>query len=162
MFAAPNTSTIYRGEGGGCAPSRVSTPRGAAAPNPSRVAAKWRGEGGAPGMGLKGPSALGFAPSSLQAHGPWWGGAPALLGAGPFSHLAHVCLRGLVAPPGGPPDPSGGPGTLLVMPGTLPVAKTILPIYKSLPPDHSGTPRDVRDLIRDSEQHSVTTYILSL
>ena len=37
-----------------------------------------------------------------------------------------------------------------------------LSIYKSLPPDHSGTPRDVRDLIWDSEQHSVTTYIYSL
>ena len=67
-----------------------------------------------------------------------------------------------MAPPGGPPDPSGGPGTLPVMPGTLPVAKTILSIYQSLPPDHSGTPRVVQDLIRDSEQHSVTVYILSL
>ena len=36
------------------------------------------------------------------------------------------------------------------------MAETALPIYNSLPPDHSGTPRDVRDLIRDSEQHSVT------
>ena len=64
--------------------------------------------------------------------------------------------------PGGPPDPFGGPGTLPVIPGTLPVAKTILPIYKSLPTDHSRTPRDVRDLIRDSEQHSVITYKSSL
>jgi len=31
------------------------------------------------------------------------------------------------------------------------------PIYQSLPLDHSGAPRHVRDLIRDSEQHSVTT-----
>src|SRR3954468_12183843 len=69
---------------------------------------------------------------------------------------------GLVTPLGGPPNTSGGPGTLPVMPRTLPVAKTILPIYKSLPPDHSVTPRDIRDLIRDSEQHSVTTYIYSL
>jgi hypothetical protein len=45
VLAAPKSSSIYRGEGGGCAPSRVSTPRGAAAPNPSRVAAKGeRGE----------------------------------------------------------------------------------------------------------------------
>jgi hypothetical protein len=42
------------------------------------------------------------------------------------------------------------------------MAETGLPIYKSLPPDHSGTPRDVRDLIRDSEQHSLTTYKLPL
>ena len=34
VLAAPKTSTIYRGEGGGCAPSRVPTPRGAAAPKP--------------------------------------------------------------------------------------------------------------------------------
>ena len=33
-----------------------------------------------------------------------------------------------------------------------------LSIYKSLHPDHSGTPRDIRDHIRDSEQHSVITY----
>ena len=145
--------TIYRakGEGGGAtlAPSSKERvrPRGGGGVHPpqgtSEVPSPFR--------------TLPF-PSSLQAHGPWWGGAPAHLGAGPFSHLAHVCLRGPVAPPGGPPDPSGGPGTLPVMPGTLPVAKTILPIYQSLPPDHSGTPRDVWDLIRDFELPSVTTY----
>ena len=45
-------------------------------------------------MGPKARLPLGFAPSSLQAHGPWWGGAPAHLGAGPFPLLAHVGLRG--------------------------------------------------------------------
>ena len=34
VLAALKTSTIYRGEGEGCAPSRVSIPRGAAAPKP--------------------------------------------------------------------------------------------------------------------------------
>ena len=58
--------------------------------------------------------------------------------------------------------PSGGPSTIPINPETFPVTETGLPIYKSLPPDHSGTPRDVRDLIRDSEQHSVTTYKLPL
>ena len=53
-------------------------------------------------------------------------------------------------------NPSGGPGTLPVMPETLPVTKSSLPIYESLPLDHFGTPRDVRDLIWDSEQLSVT------
>ena len=48
------------------------------------------------------------------------------------------------------------PGTILKNPEHFPVAKIGLPIYKSLPPDHSGTPRDVRDLIRDSGQHSGT------
>jgi hypothetical protein len=34
-----------------------------------------------------------------------------------------------------------------------------LPIYESLPLGHSETPRHVHDLIRDSEQHSVTNHI---
>ena len=33
------------------------------------------------------------------------------------------------------------------------------PIYQSLPLDHFETPRHVRDLIRDSEQSSVTKHI---
>ena len=45
--------------------------------------------------------------------------------------------------------------------GTFPMSEYSRPIYQSLPLDHSGTPRDVRDLIRDYEQHSVTAYILS-
>ena len=57
-----------------------------------------------------------------------------------------------------PRDPSGGPGTIPVTPETFPVAETALPIYNSLPTDHYGTPRDIWDLIRDSEQPSVTTY----
>ena len=61
-----------------------------------------------------------------------------------------------MAPPGGPPEPTGGPDTLPVMPETLPVVKTSLPIDYSLPLDHFKTPRHVRDLIRDSEQTSVT------
>ncbi len=70
-----------------------------------------------------------------------------------------------------PPESSG---TFWKLPGTIPKKPELFPepeqqlsiykslpplsIYKSLPPDHSGTPRDVRDLIRDSEQHSVITY----
>ena len=56
-------------------------------------------------------------------------------------------------------------GTFRKLPGTIPEKTELflepeqqLSIYKSLPPDHSGTPRYVRDLIRDSEQHSVITY----
>ena len=44
------------------------------------------------------------------------------------------------------------PGTL----GTLPVSKYYRPMYEYLPLDHFETPRHVRDLIRDSKQHSVT------
>ena len=65
--------------------------------------------------------------------------------------------------------PLESPRTFRKLPGTIPEKTELFPepeqqlsIYKSLPPDHSGTPRDVRDLIRDSEQHSVTTYKLPL
>ena len=39
--------------------------------------------------------------------------------------------------------------------GTLPEIKHYYPIYQTLSPDHSGVPRHVRDLIPNSEQHSV-------
>ena len=54
------------------------------------------------------------------------------------------------------------PGTIPKKPEPFPEPEQQLSIYKSLPLDHSGTPHDVRDLIRDSEQHSVTTYKLPL
>ena len=61
--------------------------------------------------------------------------------------------------------PSESSGTFRKIPGTIPKKPELfsepeqqLSIYKSLPPDHFGTPPDVRDLIRDSEQHSVITY----
>ena len=37
--------------------------------------------------------------------------------------------------------------------------QTLLSTYQSLLPDHSGVPRHIRDLIRNSEQHSSPTYI---
>src|SRR3989337_845795 len=40
--------------------------------------------------------------------------------------------------------------------GLYPLAEPYHPIYQSLPPNHFGAPRHVRDLIRDSEQHSIT------
>jgi len=108
-------------------------------------------------MGPKAHLPLGFAPLlPLGALGPC-GGRTSPPGAGPLPHLAHAALWGRWPHLVDPRDPPGGPGTLPIAPETLPVIKTGLPIYKSLPPDHSGTPCDVRDLIRDSEQHSVTT-----
>ena len=89
------------------------------------------------------------------------GGAPAHLGAGALSYLAHVCLWSMWPHLVDPRDPPGGPGTILISPETFPVTKTGLPIYKSLPPDHSGTPRDVQDLIWDSEQLSVCCILIS-
>src|SRR3954469_18507886 len=53
VLAAPKTSSIYRGRGGGCAPSRVPSPRVAAAPDPIWVAARGGERGGAPGVGLR-------------------------------------------------------------------------------------------------------------
>ena len=44
----------------------------------------------------------------------------------------------------------------MVRPETLPVSEYYHPIYQSLPLDHFETPRHIRDLIRDSEQPSVT------
>ena len=92
-----------------------------------------------------------------------------LLGLVPLAHVgqgapptAHVPPRDRWTHPVDPQDPSGGPGTIPMTPKLVPMAETGLPIYKSLPPDHSGTPRDIRDLIRDSEQHSLTTYKLPL
>ena len=162
LLPSPPPPTIYRRRGGGCAPSRVPTPGG------RQPYMGWRGsqEGERGGRALGwalGPSAPRVSPFPLQA-APWAlvGGAPAHSGVGPFPLLAHASLRGWWPLPVDPWNPSGGPGTLPMMPGTLPVAKSTLPIYQSLPPDHSGTPHDVRDLIRDSEQHSVTAYILSL
>ena len=125
-----------------------------------------RGGGGQRGEGVPcpprqgGSSPLGFP--TLGAWGEAQGGRPSPLRAGSLPLSAHGALRDRWPHPVDPRDPSGGPGTIPVTPETFPVAETGLPIYNSSPPDHSGTPRDVRDLIRDSEQHSVTTYKLPL
>ena len=100
LLAAPKTSTIYRGEGGGCAPSRVPTPRGAAAPR-SHLGWRPKEERGklAPQARWRRPPPLGF--STLGALGPGggarqptWGWSPPTLG--PCSPL-------------GPAVPLGGP-----------------------------------------------------
>ena len=82
----------------------------------------------------------------------WEGTNPRWAGAPP---TAHVAPPGLVGPLVDPRTPFGTPGTIPIKCETFPATKIRLPIYKSLPPDHSGTPRNLRDLIRDSEQHSV-------
>ena len=48
VFSSPKTPTIYRGRGGGCAPSRVPTPRGAAALDGMEGGRPRGGERGAP------------------------------------------------------------------------------------------------------------------
>ena len=130
--------------------------------NPSRVGGAatkgWKGVACPPRQGESSP--LGFP--NLGAWGEAQGGRPSPLRAGSLPLSAHGALRDRWPHPVDPRDPSGGPGTIPITPKLVPMAETGLPIYKSLPPDHSGTPRDVRDLIRDSEQHSVTTYKLPL
>ena len=155
--------TIYRGRGA-APPSRVSHPQGV------RPALDGKGGGGQEGERGEAPTRWALRPIWTRvcplplSLAPWplVGGAPAHLGAGPLPHMAHAAFWGRWPHLVDPRDPPGGPGTIPISPETFPVTKTGLPIYKSLPPDHSGTPRDVRDLIRDSEQHSVTTYKLPL
>src|SRR3954469_14779924 len=118
----------------------MESPRGAAAREGTCPQAR-----GVPPLGFP-PPTLGAWALGGEAHQP-------TLGWFPSSYSPWGPPR-QVAPPGGPPGPSGGPGTIPVTPKLVPMAKTALSIYNSLPPDHSETPRDVRDLNRDSEQHS--------
>ena len=157
MCWQPQNSPLYigGGEGRGCA---LGFPLGGRR-QPQIQSGRRPGGNLAPKPSGKSPPPLGFQP-----HAPWalrgWRTSPP--GAGSHAPTAHVAIRGRWPLPVDPRNPSGGPGTLPVSPETIPVTKTSLPIYESLPPDHSGTPRDVRDLIRDSEQPSVTMYTISL
>ena len=97
-----------------------------------------------------------FFLSSFPFSTPIWpdhmGGRTSPFVAGVFPllvHKAHIACRGCPEPL---PVTRYVPGT----PRTLPVLEYYRPIYESLPIDHFETPRHVRDLIRDSEQHSVT------
>ena len=157
-------ASLFIGGEGAAPPSRVSHPQGV------RPALDGKGGGGQEGERGEAPTRWALRPIWTRvcplplSLAPWHlvGGAPAHLGAGPLPHMAHAAFWGRWPHLVDPRDPPGGPGTLPITPETFPVTKTGLPIYKSLPPDHFGTPRDVRDLIRDSEQHSVTTYKLPL
>ena len=105
-------------------------------------------------LGLQGQT-LGFPASGHRRQGPWHL-APGLrktsfcafqkpCGLSPLAQIK--CSRTHF---GKHPEP------LPVNSGTLPVTNHYYPIYQTLSPDHSGVPRHVHDLIRDSEQHSVT------
>ena len=102
VLAAPKSSSIYRGEGGG-APPLGFPPQGVRQPQSHlRVAAKG-GEGGnlPPKLGGSTPS------PNPRRLGPLWGGAPAHLGLVP----SHTW----------PMHPSGAGGPTWWTPGTLPV-----------------------------------------
>ena len=122
--------------------------------------------GGGGGQGGKlAPQARWGAPhprvSNPRHRGEAHGGRPSPLRAGSLPTSAHGALRDRWPHPMDPGDPSGGPGTIPVTSKLVLMAEIALPIYNSLPPDHSGTPRDVRDLIRDPEQHSGYCIYLS-
>ena len=65
-------------------------------------------------------------------------------------------LHGVHQPPWGRPEPLPVTRYVPGTPRTLPVSEYHRPVYESLPLDHFEMPRHVRNLIRDSEQHSVT------
>ena len=99
---------------------------------------------------------------SSWAYGPLWGRFPSPLGVG-APPLGPMCPPGVGGPhPVDPRNPFVTPSTLPEIPKTFLKPKYHFPIYKSLPPDHSGAPRDVWDLIRDSEQPSVTNTYISI
>ena len=113
-----------------------------------------------------------------EVYGPYWtrgrGGAPSFLLSSPlFLSSGSAHMGGAVAPAGCCVSPLGplGPYLLSGVPGTPscdPICTRypsehfwcpntiVLYIYQSLPLNHFETPRHVHDLIRDSEQHSVT------
>ena len=80
------------------------------------------------------------------------GGATNPCGLLSLSTKAHV---GPILPRGVPVTPRYS-GKIPEPVETIPMSEYYLPIYESLPLDHFETPRHVHDLIRDSEQSSVT------
>ena len=92
----------------------------------------------------------GAPPPPLVQFGLPWGGTPCgLPPLSPMAHKAHYFPRGIPVTPrysGKIPEPLE----------TIPVSEYYRPIYQSLPLDYFETPRHVHDLIRDSEQSSVT------
>jgi hypothetical protein len=80
---------------------------------------------------------------------------PASIGGATPCGLLCSPLMAHIFPPGVPVTPWYS-DKYPIQSETLPVSEYYHPIYQSLPLDHFETPRHVRDLIRDSEQHSVT------
>ena len=105
------------------------------------------------GKGVRGRRRKGgVAPPSLNQFGlPPCGGGGGLVpcGQGSLPPMAHIFPPGV---PVTPPVLWYVPDTLR----TLPMSEYHLPLYQSLPIDHFESPRHVCDLIRDSEQPSVT------
>ena len=127
----------------GRAPSRIPTRN----PIPSRFPT--REERGKEGEGERekergAPLPLSYSDSK--------GGAASPSRPSSLSTKAHV---GPSIPPGVPVTPRYS-GKIPESLGTIPMSEYNLPIYEYLPLGHFETPRHVRDLIRDSEQHSVT------
>ena len=143
----PPPALLYIGPQGGAGPGRCNLPRGRRPGGWSAPQGKWCAPPPPPRV------------SNPRRRGAK-GGRTSPLGAGSPPTSAHGALRDRWPHPVDPRDPSGGPGTIPGDPETFPMTETTLPIYNSSPLDHSGTPRDVRDLIRDSEQHSVCCILI--
>ena len=163
VLGSPHTSSIYRGRGGAAPPPRFP-PLGVAASPRSHLGGRPRGERGGRttrwALGPSEPRVSPFPPSMRL--GPLCGRRTSPPRGWSLPTLGPRNPLGPVAPPGGPSGPSRWSRYVTEKPELFPEPEQQLSIYKSLAPDHSGNPRDVRDLIRDSEQHSVTTYIYSL
>ena len=126
--------------------------------------------GGGQGEGLR--PGLGFPPQAPCPPSPR--GAAALGGAQPLrrrwrslrgahSPCVGCCVSPLMAHRArnlyrGPRNTFRFSDSFPIFPGTIPDSVHSHPIYQSSSPDHSGDPRHVRDLIRDSEQPSVTMH----
>ena len=120
-------------------------PRWVWAPPPPRKLAPEAGRGGCPRGGA--PTSPGYVRGVGRGAQPLSG----LVCPLPLAHKAPNACRGLRNTFR---SRWSSPGT----PRTIPESNSLRPIYRSSPPDHSGVPRHVRDLIRNSEQPSVTTY----
>ena len=94
----------------------------------------------------------GRAPFPMSNSDSLWGASATSCGLPSLSHMAHV---GPLLPRWVPVTPRYS-DKYPKCPETIPVSKYYRPIYQSLSLDHFETPRHVRDLIRDSEQSSVT------
>jgi hypothetical protein len=146
-------SHIYIGGGRGekprGAPSRPNPTWGPPQFGPPTIFAGGKRKGGKrKGRGRPTPPPSFLLPTWPAA----WEGCASPLWAGvllPFGPYGPLISQGVW-------NPFRCPDDYPVHSETFLVSEYHRPIYQSLPPDHSGAPRHARDLIRDSEQHSVT------
>ena len=156
--------SLYRGERGEGAP--LGFPLGGGGQGRwGRPRGGWRRPGLRPGLGF--PPPPGALPPKPRGCGCPRGAQPLRrrwrgLG-GAHSPCVGCCVSPLMAHRArniyrGPRNTFRFSDSFPMFPGTIPDSVHSHPIYQSSSPDHSGDPRHVRDLIRDSEQPSVTMH----